>query len=185
MFGATANEPDLLHATGFDAPDPVGAVRFPGGRTLLVVGSMELGRARRQSREGVEVLGPAALGFAKGDRAGPEDLLAAALSREGVADVIAASTFPLGAGLALERRGVRVAKAARNPVAAEREVKTADELRKIRRAQSEKVPFMLVLGRKEAESGLVAVRTRDEGDKGAMPFDAFLEMFRAAAAKRG
>ena len=55
MFGATANEPDLLHATGFDAPDPVGAVRFPGGRTLLVVGSMELGRARRQSRECVEV----------------------------------------------------------------------------------------------------------------------------------
>ena len=136
MFGATANEPDLLHATGFDAPDPVGAVRFPGGRTLLVVGSMELGRARRQSREGVEVLGPAALGFAKGDRAGPEDLLAAALSREGVADVVAASSFPLGAVLALERRGVRVAKAARNPVAAEREVKTADELRKIRRAQS-------------------------------------------------
>ena len=74
MFGATANEPDLLHATGFDAPDPVGAVRFPDGRTLLVVGSMELGRARRQSRAGVEVLGPAALGFEKGDRAGPEDL---------------------------------------------------------------------------------------------------------------
>ena len=62
----------------------------------------------------------------------------------------------------------------------------ADKLgAKIRRAQSEKVPFMLVLGRKEAESGMVAVRTRDEGDKGAMPFDDFLAMFRAAAAKRG
>ena len=62
----------------------------------------------------------------------------------------------------------------------------ADKLgAKIRRAQAEKVPFMLVLGRKEAESGMVAVRTRDEGDKGAMPFDDFLAMFRAAAAKRG
>ena len=62
----------------------------------------------------------------------------------------------------------------------------ADKLgAKIRRAQAEKVPFMLVLGKKEAESGMVAVRTRDEGDKGAMPFDDFLAMFRAAAAKRG
>ena len=62
----------------------------------------------------------------------------------------------------------------------------ADKLgAKIRRAQAEKVPFMLVLGKKEAESGMVAVRTRDEGDKGAMPFDGFLAMFRAAAAKRG
>ena len=62
----------------------------------------------------------------------------------------------------------------------------ADKLgAKIRRAQTEKVPFMLVLGRKEAESGQVAVRTRDEGDKGAMPFDDFLAMFREAAAKRG
>ena len=55
----------------------------------------------------------------------------------------------------------------------------------IRRAQAEKVPFMLVLGKKEAESGMVAVRTRDEGDKGAMPFEDFLAMFREAAAKRG
>jgi threonyl-tRNA synthetase len=62
----------------------------------------------------------------------------------------------------------------------------ADKLgAKIRRAQAEKVPFMLVLGKKEAESGMVAVRTRDEGDKGAMPFDAFLSLFREAEAKRG
>ena len=62
----------------------------------------------------------------------------------------------------------------------------ADKLgAKIRRAQAEKVPFMLVLGRKEAESGQVAVRTRDEGDKGAMSFEDFLATFRAAAAKRG
>ena len=62
----------------------------------------------------------------------------------------------------------------------------ADKLgAKIRRAQAEKVPFMLVLGKKEAESGQVSVRTRDEGDKGAMPFDAFLAMFQEAAAKRG
>jgi threonyl-tRNA synthetase len=51
---------------------------------------------------------------------------------------------------------------------------------KIRRAQSEKVPFMLVLGAREAEAGTVAVRTREGGDQGAMPLDAFLTLFRTA-----
>lgn len=136
MFGTGANAPDLLHATGFDAPDPVAAVRFPDGRTLLVVGAMELGRARRQARRGVEVASAATLGLAKEERASMEAQLAAALAREHVAEVVADPSFPLGAVLALERRGVRVAKAAKSPVAAEREVKTPDEIRKIRRAQS-------------------------------------------------
>ena len=46
---------------------------------------------------------------------------------------------------------------------------------KIREAQMEKVPYMLVVGQKEADSGSVAVRRRDEGDLGAMPLDAFLD----------
>jgi threonyl-tRNA synthetase len=37
---------------------------------------------------------------------------------------------------------------------------------RIREAQMQKVPYMLVVGGKEAESGLVAVRTRKEGDLG-------------------
>jgi len=39
---------------------------------------------------------------------------------------------------------------------------------KIREAQMQKVPYMLVLGDKEAESGLVAVRERSAGDIGTM-----------------
>lgn len=46
---------------------------------------------------------------------------------------------------------------------------------KIREAQLEKVPYMLVIGDKEAESGHVAVRSRKEGDMGSMPLDSFLE----------
>ena len=42
---------------------------------------------------------------------------------------------------------------------------------KIREAQLEKVPFMLILGDKEMESGAVAVRSRSEGDLGAMSLD--------------
>jgi len=45
---------------------------------------------------------------------------------------------------------------------------------KIRRAQMEKVPYMLVVGAKEQEAGLVAVRNRVKGDLGAVPFSEFL-----------
>jgi len=46
---------------------------------------------------------------------------------------------------------------------------------KIREAQMQKIPYMLVLGDKEAESGEVTVRKRAEGDIGAMPLDKFIE----------
>ena len=45
---------------------------------------------------------------------------------------------------------------------------------KIREAQLQKIPYMLVLGDKEAEAGLVAVRTRLGGDEGTMTLDTFL-----------
>jgi threonyl-tRNA synthetase len=40
---------------------------------------------------------------------------------------------------------------------------------KIREAQLEKIPYMLVVGEKEATAGTVAVRDRVDGDLGAMP----------------
>ena len=46
---------------------------------------------------------------------------------------------------------------------------------KIREAQLHKLPYMLVVGDREAESGAVAVRTRGGEDLGAMPLDAFIE----------
>ncbi len=45
---------------------------------------------------------------------------------------------------------------------------------KIREAQLQKVPFMLVVGDREAEAGQVAVRHRKHGDQGARPLDEFL-----------
>jgi threonyl-tRNA synthetase len=47
---------------------------------------------------------------------------------------------------------------------------------KIREAQMEKIPYMLVVGEKEQSEGNVAVRSRAEGDTGAVKTDAFLEM---------
>ncbi|NLG25162.1 MAG: threonine--tRNA ligase, partial [Clostridiales bacterium] len=46
---------------------------------------------------------------------------------------------------------------------------------KIREAQVQKVPYMLVLGDKEVEAGVAAVRSRKEGDLGQMAPDALAE----------
>ena len=45
---------------------------------------------------------------------------------------------------------------------------------KIREAQMQKIPYMLVVGDKEAEAGTVSVRTRAGVDLGAMPLDEFM-----------
>ena len=45
--------------------------------------------------------------------------------------------------------------------------------KKIREAQLEKVPYMLVIGDKEAEAGTVSVRHRADGDVGVMSYDDF------------
>jgi len=49
---------------------------------------------------------------------------------------------------------------------------------KIREAQAKKVPFMLVVGDKEAQSGQISVRNRTEGDKGAQSVESFIAAIR-------
>jgi threonyl-tRNA synthetase len=46
---------------------------------------------------------------------------------------------------------------------------------KIREAQTQKIPYMLVVGDKEADQGSVAVRHRSQGDLGAMPLAEFTD----------
>jgi threonyl-tRNA synthetase len=45
---------------------------------------------------------------------------------------------------------------------------------KIREAQMQKVPYMLIVGDKEIENNAVAVRDRKEGDRGSMNLDDFI-----------
>ena len=45
---------------------------------------------------------------------------------------------------------------------------------KIRQAQLQKIPYMLVIGDKEAAEGTISVRTRAGGDEGAMSLDEFM-----------
>jgi len=46
---------------------------------------------------------------------------------------------------------------------------------KIRQAQLEKVPYMVIVGDREMREGTVAVRSREKGDLGSMPLDSFIE----------
>ncbi|HZK34763.1 MAG TPA: threonine--tRNA ligase [Bacillota bacterium] len=63
----------------------------------------------------------------------------------------------------------------------ESSIRTESDLRnekigfKIREAQMEKVPYMLIIGDKEVESGSVSVRSRSEGSLGPMKLEEFKE----------
>ena len=56
---------------------------------------------------------------------------------------------------------------------------------KIREAQLQKVPYMLVIGDREAAEGTVAVRSRTGGDQGAKPVEAFLAAALEEVAQKG
>lgn len=55
---------------------------------------------------------------------------------------------------------------------------------KIRAAQTQQIPYMLVVGEREKETGAVSVRHRRKGDLGAMPLDAFIERLRDEVARK-
>ncbi len=69
----------------------------------------------------------------------------------------------------LEKEGIRVEADLRNEKIGY----------KIREAQLEKVPYMLVVGDKELEANTVAVRSRKDGDQGSISVDAFIEKIEA------
>jgi threonyl-tRNA synthetase len=52
--------------------------------------------------------------------------------------------------------------------------------KKIREAEMKKIPFMLIVGEKEAENNEVSVRQRSEGDKGSMSVDSFSALINEA-----
>ena len=55
---------------------------------------------------------------------------------------------------------------------------------KIREAQNQKIPYMLVVGAKEEEQGLVAVRTRQGGDQGQKRLEDFIAAVKEEIASR-
>lgn len=55
---------------------------------------------------------------------------------------------------------------------------------KIREAQLQKVPYMLIVGEKEAETNSVSVRSRDNGELGALEINAFVDQIKEEIKKR-
>jgi threonyl-tRNA synthetase len=55
---------------------------------------------------------------------------------------------------------------------------------KIRDAQLQKVPYMLVVGDREAEAGAAAVRSRDAGDLGPRPIADIIERMKREVSER-
>jgi threonyl-tRNA synthetase len=54
--------------------------------------------------------------------------------------------------------------------------------RKIRDAETKKIPYMLIVGEKEASEGLVSVRKHGEGDKGSVHLEEFVTNFKQECA---
>ena len=50
---------------------------------------------------------------------------------------------------------------------------------RIREAETSKIPFMLIIGEREVESGKVALRIHTEGDRGSMKLDEAIEIIMA------
>jgi threonyl-tRNA synthetase len=55
---------------------------------------------------------------------------------------------------------------------------------KIREAQLRKIPYMLVMGDREAQDNALAVRHRTDGDQGARSVDDFIADARAEISRR-
>ena len=63
-------------------------------------------------------------------------------------------------------------------IRAESDVRSEKIGYKIRAAQLDKIPYMLIIGDKEKEAGVVAVRSRKDGDLGTMTYADFLQKIR-------
>ena len=55
---------------------------------------------------------------------------------------------------------------------------------KIREARNERIPYMLIVGQKEEEAGMVSVRSRFEGEEGQKELAAFIEQIKTEIATR-
>ena len=75
-------------------------------------------------------------------------------------------------------------EAERGPIRVETDLRNAKVGSPIRAAQLQKVPYMLIVGEREAESNTVAVRNRFQGEQGAMKVDELANLIHDLVEKR-
>ena len=78
----------------------------------------------------------------------------------------AARSYSASVATELEGHGIRVSRDDRNETIG----------KKIREAELQKIPYLLIIGQREAESKTIAVRKRGAGDQGGMRLESFLAM---------
>src|SRR3954468_4829177 len=135
IVAASENDPDMLYATRFFAPDAFIFLEEHGKRTL-VLSDLEIDRARKQAKADEFVSYSALEREVQGNqRKAPayEKVLAHFLRKRRVRSAVVPSNFPLG--FAQELEGSRIKLRATNGLFwPEREAKTEEELKLMRRA---------------------------------------------------
>jgi Xaa-Pro aminopeptidase len=135
IVAASENDPDMLYATHFFAPDPFIYLEQDGKRTL-VLSDLEIDRGRKEaeadeflpySQFEKEVQG-------KSRKAPPyEQVLAHFLAQRKIRSAIVPANFPLGYARAIEARKIRL-KPSEGLFWPARETKSESELRQMRKA---------------------------------------------------
>lgn len=138
-YGSPRTCPDILHATGFSASDPVALVVHPDGSMDLIVSILESGRATRQVPHAT-VWSTAQLGLASSARI--EEQVGALLKQRHVRRVTVPDSFPMGLGECLNKQGINLVLAPARGLRRERVVKTAEELKLLRASQRAAVQGM-------------------------------------------
>ena len=133
LFGNTDRVPDLTYATGLFVPDDFAWFRSPSGKTFLLLGPLEIDRARRTARVDVcldleEEKKHLGLHQAPYGR-----LLGTVLRRNGIRSAEVPSSFPIGLFQDLQKAGIRL-KPVAEPFFPERLRKSRLELRHLAQA---------------------------------------------------
>lgn len=133
LFGNTDRVPDLTYATGLFVPDDFAWFRSPRGKTFVLLGPLEIDRARRTARvdsclDLEETKKRLSLAKAPYPR-----ILAAILRRHGIRSAKVPPSFPVGLFRDLQGAGIRL-QPAPEPFFPERLKKNPLEIRHIAQA---------------------------------------------------
>ncbi|MDZ7689224.1 MAG: Xaa-Pro peptidase family protein [Halobacteriales archaeon] len=129
------DDENLYYLSDFDAPDPFTLLRTDDGRTVLLVSTLEHGRAQKESNaDGVRNTNEFFDGDRRGDPEARVDALGAFLDEYDAREIAVPRDFSLYTADELRERGYVVETVA-DPVAETRAVKDEDEIDKIRRVQ--------------------------------------------------
>jgi Xaa-Pro aminopeptidase len=135
MVAASENDPDMLYATRFFAPDPFIFLEKNGKRTL-VLSDLEIDRARKQAKADEFVSYSALEREVQGTKKRApayEKVLSHFLRKRGIRSALVPANFPLGFAEEMAASKIRL-RTSNGLFWPEREAKTEPELRLMRRA---------------------------------------------------